>query len=119
MIEDLKNIKADNRALRRFGISLSVVFLIWGLVTFFHKKDIYVLFFWLSPFLLISAFILPAILKPVYLLLTALFIVVSTLITYIILCIIFYLVITPMGLLAGILGKDLLRQRLYKDKNTY
>ena len=119
MIEDIRNIRPDRRALLRFGISLSVVLIIWGSIVYFRRHGVYLVFFGLSPLVLISAFVFPALFKPLYFLLTGLLVVVSTLITYLIVGIIFYLVITPMGLAARLAGKDILDQRIDKQASSY
>lgn len=119
MLEDLKAIKTDKRSLRRFGISFSIVLIVWGSAAFLHKKDIYFIFFGLSPLFLLSAFFLPFILKPFHILLSALFIIVSNIITCILLCLVFYFVITPMSLLARLFGRDILRQRMVPEAPSY
>jgi hypothetical protein len=40
-------------------------------------------------------------------------------ITYVVLCVAFYLVITPIGLLLRVMGKDLLEKKVPSDQESY
>ena len=119
MLEDLKAIKTDKRTLRRFGISFSIVFLVWGAAAFFHQKDASLVFLVLSPLFLLFALCLPSLLKPFHVFLNAVFILITTLLTYIVLAIVFYLVMTPLSLLMRLMGKDILGQRMHPEDATY
>lgn len=117
--EDIKNINSSPKELRKFGISLGIVFLIWGVLFLWRGKSWYQYCFILSPLFIVLAFAWPNVLKPLQRLMAGLVIIVFAGITMIVLYILFYLVMTPIGVFARLCGKDFLDLRLNKDKTSY
>jgi len=73
----------------------------------------------LTLFFIASGILIPQILAPIEKVWMALARVLSVVMTYVILTLTFYLVITPMGLLVRILGKDLLKLKFKTDEPSY
>ncbi len=117
--EELKQLKAGQRELRRFGLLVGAVFTTLGSVSWARGKPH---FLWLlSPgvALLALGLVLPKALKQVYIVWMALALLLGLLISKVILTLLFVLVITPLGSAARCLGKDFLRLRLDRQATTY
>lgn len=119
MFDELKHIKSDKKKLREFGLTIGIVLLVLGGFTMWRGRPV-------SPYLLAAgiAFIIlgltmPVILKPLQKLWMGLGIVSGFFISRIILSILFYAVVTPIGLVMKLLGKDLLDERIDKARETY
>jgi len=111
--------ESDARSLRKFGITLGVAFVaISGLI--YLKRQYFSL-----PLLIValaflaSALTIPNALKPVYIIWMKLASVLSWINTRLILCLIFYLVFMPIGLVLRLCGKDLLDRKIQKESNSY
>jgi|TARA_B100001094_G_C17969987_1_gene689820 hypothetical protein len=104
---------------RSFGILFSIVFLIITFWPVISSKQPY--YWFLVPSII---FIAIAILKPKFLApLNKLWIrfgnVLGAVIAPLVMAIIFFVVLTPIGLLMKIIGKDLLKVKFYKKINSY
>ncbi|MCF7908416.1 MAG: hypothetical protein K9L86_06065 [Candidatus Omnitrophica bacterium] len=119
MIEEIKGIKSDKRELARFGLTLSVVFILWGLLFLWRKGIFYPQFFVVSFFLFGFSFIFPLALKPLHKILRALFIIVSWALTGLILSILFYLVVTPIAVFSRLFGKKFLDSEFNQKRDSY
>ncbi|MFC1632335.1 SxtJ family membrane protein [Candidatus Omnitrophota bacterium] len=118
-IEELKNINSGKEQLRKFGKGGFIFFGIVGILLLIFGKAHWAVFFVLSiAFLLHGAFI-PIALKPVYLVMLPVAMCIGWVVTRIILTILFYFVVTPIGLIARLTGKDLLDEKLEKEKPSY
>lgn len=73
----------------------------------------------LAAMALIAAAMAPRVLRPLEKILATLLMAVMTAVTYVILTVAFFLVITPMGILMRLLGKDLLGKRFPTEETTY
>jgi hypothetical protein len=116
---ELRELSRTPRDLRRFGWMVGGVFTALGV--WFGLRH-----FASSPYLLgiglaLIAFgwVYPRALKPVYLGWMALALVLGLVVSHVILTLFFFLVLTPVGLLARLLGKDFLRLRLDRQARTY
>jgi len=119
IVEEIKNIKSGKRELRQFGITIGVVLGLLGMWCVWRGKEG-------SYPLLISAivffslgFIFPLLLKPVQKLWMSLAILMGWLMTRVIITILFYLVVTPIGILARVCGKDFLNTKIDRNANSY
>lgn len=112
-------IKADNYILKKFGAILGTVFLL--ITLFISRKPSQNIWpaFLLSCTFYISALIKPALLKPIYLILTKVSFVMNWIISRLVLFIIFYVLFTPMGLIIRFFGADLLDRKIDKRKESY
>jgi hypothetical protein len=119
IIEEIKNIKSGKRELRQFGITIGIVLGLLGMWFLWCEKE------GSSPLLVsaivffFSGFIFPLLLKPVQKLWMSLAILMGWLMTRVIITILFYLVVTPTGLLARVCGKDFLNIKLDRNANSY
>ena len=119
MREVVENKKKDRHELRRFGVTFSIVCLVWGGLALWRGKSWYPYFFIASPVFIITALILPVALKPIKVTLHALLTTVTRVVTWVALFILFYLVVTPIGLLSRAFRKVSLDLKFKDDKGSF
>jgi len=120
MFDDLKNIKSGRKELREFGLTIGIILVVLGgLVLWRGKREF-------SPYLLsvgvtfiTLGLTFPGILKPLQKVWMGFSVVMGFFVSRIILSVLFFLVISPIGLIARLLGKDLLDQRIDKSVGSY
>ncbi len=119
ILQEIKKLKTDDRRLRNFGLLVGGAFIALGLLWWLRGQPH---FPWLlAPGLPLLAFGLawPRALKRVYIAWMSLAIVLGFLVSTLLLTLFFFLVITPIGLLARLAGKDFLSRKLDRDAATY
>ena len=108
MIEEIKNIPNSNRDIRSFGITMGIIlFIISGLLMYYDKESYQLIAIIASTFIGIG-FILPILLKPIYYVWMIFAAILGWVMTRVILSIVFYLIMTPIGLITRLLGEDFL-----------
>ena len=117
--EEISNIKSGKRELRQFGITIGLVLVLLGSWFLWRDKEGGYLLLIIASLFLSLGLILPKLLKPFHKLWMTLAILLGWLMTRIILTILFYLVVTPIGLLARLSGKDFLNKKLDRNATTY
>ena len=118
--EDIKGLqKATPRDFRKFGLTVGSVFLGLGLLFCLRHKPYY----WsmLAPGvpLVVLGAVLPCSLKWIYVLWMTFAIVLGAIVSTILLTLVFYLVVTPIALLARLAGKDFLARRGDPEARSY
>ena len=109
MLEEIRNIKTEKKDLKSFGTTIGIVLLAISGFLFFKDKESYQIFIYIAGTLIGLGLVLPLSLKPIYLIWMVFAIILGWFMTRIILSLLFYLVISPIGLIARIFGKDFLR----------
>jgi len=118
ILQDIKELKSGPRELRNFGLLVGGVFCLLGLVLWARGRTH--LPFLVPGVLLVALGVLwPRSLKPVYLPWMVLAILLGFLISHLLLTIFFFVVITPIGLIARLSGKDFLRLKLDRKAVSY
>ena len=120
MREDIKALqKATPRDLRKFGLVVGGVFCALGLWFFLRHKPYY--WYVLAPGvpLVVLGAILPRSLKWIYVGWMALAMVLGAIVSTVLLTLLFYLVVTPIGLVARLAGKDFLSRKLQPGAPSY
>src|SRR5262245_53680910 len=114
--EDIKQLKTGDRELRKFGLTVGGVLALLGMVLLLRDRPSF-------PYLLIPGFALivlglefPRALKSIYIAWMSLAFVLGFVVAHVILTLFFYIVITPVGLVARLSGKDFLSFKL--DRTT-
>jgi hypothetical protein len=115
----MTELKYDKLVLKKFGITMCIVFLvITGLISFKHG-NIYMPVIVIAVAFFILGLIRPVLLKPLYIIWMRFAFVLAWINTRLILFIMFYLVFTPIGLLMRIFRIDLLDRKIDKNKDSY
>ena len=119
IIEEIKNIQSGKRELRQFGITIGVVLGLLGSWSLWRNKEGGYLLLIIATLFLLLGLTLPRLLKPLPKLWMTLAVLLGWLMTRIILTILFYLVLTPIGLLARLSGKDFLNRKFNREAQSY
>ena len=121
LIDDInKAIRSDAKGVHNFALSMSAVLMIFGVVLFLKKSGPSCLvFFFVSSIFAFLGMLCPKPLVPVYRLWMAFAAVIGWVMTRLLLTVLFYLVITPIGLLAKLCGNDFLSIKLDGKAGSY
>jgi len=119
MWNEIRKIKSDKKALREFGLVMAAFFAIIGLIAMFRGRAHYAHLLSAAGLFGLAAALLPRLLLPLQKAWMAFSIVIGFFMSRIIMMVLFYGVMTPMGLAMRIFGKDVLDQRIDKDKASY
>jgi len=119
MLEQIKNIKSEKNDLRKFGITIGLIILIISGFLFWNEIDLSktLVIFGLSFFVFGISF--PLILKPIYLIWMTFATILGWIMTRLILSILFFIIVTPTGLILRIFKKRFLEVKLDSSKDSY
>jgi len=117
--EEFKHISETKRDLRKFGLTVGGVLLAIGLVLFYFEKPSAIYFAVIGGLLILFGALFPKILKPLNKIWMSLAIILGFLMSRVILTILFYLVLTPIALVAKLVGKKFMVLKNDKSANTY
>ena len=115
----LNNKKIEKSTNRSFGLVFFIVFLIIGLWPLMHEDSVRLWSLIIALIFLFLGILNSKILTPLNILWFKFGKLLSILISPIVMSIIFFLVVTPTGLIMRMLGKDLLRNRFQINNESY
>ena len=120
MIKDeIKNIKQIPKDLRKFGLTVGIVFFLIGCILIWKHKPSQFYFLSIGAALICFGLIFPTILRPLNKAWMTLAVLLGWLMTRVILSLLFYFVITPISLIARISGKHFLDLKIDKSRASY
>jgi saxitoxin biosynthesis operon SxtJ-like protein len=119
LLQDIKKLKTGPHALRKFGLTVGGVFVAIGLLFLFRQKPSSPFLLWPGVALMIFGAIAPRVLKYPYIAWMSLALTLGFIMSYVILTLFFFVIVTPIALLARLLAKDFLDRRLDKQATTY
>jgi len=109
----------ENKELRKFGIMMGIAFLALTGIIYFKHKNIFLPTTVISGAFFAVGIVFPIVLKPLYIAWMKFAFILGWINTRLILIVLFFLVITPIGLLLKLLGKDLLDRKIDKKSPSY
>jgi hypothetical protein len=116
---DLEKLKTGARELRKFGLMVGGVFVAIGVLFLLRHKSSYPFFLGLGSTLIVFGAIWPRALKYIYVAWMALAFTLGFVMSNVILTVFFFLLVTPIGLLSRLFGKDFLARKLDKHAASY
>lgn len=118
---DLSALDSSSKALRKFGITVGLVFLLLGLAVLWRvgMTNLMLIFSTAGGLLVLSGLIMPTVLKPIYIPWMGFAFAAGWLVSRLILILVFFLVIFPVGLLARLAGKQFLDRDFKQKRETY
>jgi len=117
--EEIENIKSGKKELRQFGFVIGGILFIIGVYLLYKGKPAYPVLLSLGFLIIILGLALPKILLPFQKVWMILAVVLGFIMTRVILSILFYFIITPIGFLAKVFGKPFLDLKFHDSKNSY
>ena len=119
LLEELKNIYSDKKELKKFALTIGIVLLIISAAMFYYSNELKIYFGIAGIFIIFAGYTLPKILLPFQKLWMGLALVLGFVMSRLILTLLFYLVITPIGIIARLAKKDFLDLSLSRSKESY
>jgi len=119
IIEQIKRIRSGKKELRNFGITMAVALAVIGSFLLWRDSENYKYLYVLAAAFLVLGLALPIALRPFQKAWMTLAILLGWVMTRIILSVLFYLVFTPVGLIAGLVGKRFLSTSFDNNASTY
>ena len=119
MFQEIRDIKSGKKELREFGLTIGIILAILGMIALWRNKPIYLHLLVAAGIFIGFGLILPKALKPIQKTWMSLSIIIGFFVSHFILSILFYAVLTPIGLMMRIFRKDILDQRIDKNKVSY
>ena len=117
--QELKELKTGPRELRKFGLLVGGVFAAVGILMCARGKPHFAYFLAPGAALLVLGVVFPNGLRQVYLLWMGLALVLGLVVSTVLLTVFFFLVLTPVGLVARLCGNDFLSLKLDRRSPTY
>ena len=119
MLEEIKNIKSEKSDIRKFGITIGVILLIIAGFLFWKEKESFQILLTFGVTLCILGIVIPFILKPIYWVWMIFATILGWIMTRVILSLLFYIIVTPIGLIPRFFGKQFLELKWDKSKISY
>lgn len=117
--EEIKNIKSDKKELRKFSLVIGIFLGLLGGLSWWRSTGHYSWLFVITMAFLFVGFGRPMLLKPIHKVWMTLAILMGWIVTRIILSVLFYLIVTPIGLSVRLLGKNTLDLKFDDDTSSY
>lgn len=117
--QEFKNIGTSENEIKKTGITLGIVLIIISFILWWLGKISFIYFSTVGGIFIILSYIAIPILKPFHKLWISLSIVLGFIMSRIILTILFYFVVTSIGLLAKLVGKKFMPLNFDKNATTY
>lgn len=111
-------IHTEKVEIRKVGLTITAVLAILGVFFWWRGRDCYICLFLISFAFLFFTFTAPIALKPVYKAWMILSVILNQIMTGLILSILFYLILTPIGFFGKLFGKNYLNLKFNKH-NSY
>jgi len=119
LLEEILYIKSDKKALREFGLTVGFILVILGVIMFWRAKSAYIYILFIGIALIAAGLYIPFLLKPVQKIWMAFAALLGFVTSRIVLFIVFYLLVTPIGIFLRLTGKDILDQGIDKARPSY
>jgi multisubunit Na+/H+ antiporter MnhG subunit len=117
--EELKHIDNSNSAVKKTGLTLGVVLILIALLLWYLGKTSFMYFSIIGGLFIILTLIAIPVLRPFHKLWMTLALLMGFVMSRVILTLLYYLVLTPIGLLAKIVGKKFMPLGFDKNAKSY
>jgi hypothetical protein len=119
IISEIKEIKSTKKDLRNFGLVVGGVLVAIGAFLYWKDRPAHPYFLIIGGALVLTGLLLPALLKPFQKVWMGFAVVMGFFMTRVILTILFFLVLTPLAIIAKLVGKRFLELKPDKTKMSY
>jgi len=111
--------KSERQECREFGLTVGIAFVVLAAILFWLKKPAYPYLFGVGFMLVLAGLAVPRLLNPLRKGWMGASTAIGWVMTNLILCIAFFLIVTPMGLVLRLSGKKLLDRDVDRSSATY
>ena len=119
IIEEIKQIESSPKKLREFGLLVGGVLCALGILLWWRGRDSSPYFVFSGSALMVAGAVVPIVLKPLQKVWMTLAILMSWVMTRVFLSLLFFLALTPIGLIMRLTGKDLLGLKRDPSQGSY
>ncbi len=119
MFEEIKDIKSTKKEVREFGLTIGVILVILGALSSWRGKPQAPYFLGAGALFIIFGLVLWRVLRPLQKAWMSFSIILGFFMSRLILTVLFYGVITPIGFIMKLSGKDILDERIDKTRPSY
>ena len=119
VIEEIKKIESSPKKLREFGLLVGGVLCALGILLWWRGRYTYPYFLFSGILLVIAGAVVPRSLKSLQKAWMTLAILLGWVMTRVLLSVLFYLTLSPIGFVLRLTGKDLLDEKLEPKKQSY
>lgn len=116
---ELKELDVSKKSLRKFGIVIGIILITIVIIFLWNSVSWKVLLLTLGGILLLNGIFIPNSLKDIYKIWMGFAFALGWVVSRIILTILFVFILTPIGLLAKIFGKEFIDLNFNKKNNSY
>jgi hypothetical protein len=117
--EEIKHIDKSDKAVKKTSVTIGIVLLIITFILWYFGKTSFIYFGAIGGIFIILSYIAVPLLRPFHKLWMSLALILGWFMSRVILIILFYLVITPIGLFAKLFRKRFLELKIDKKTGTY
>lgn len=119
LLKEISEIASTKADLKKFGLTMAAALSLFGGLAAWHQRPFYIYLIEVAVLFLIVGLLLPVVLRPVQKAWMTLALLIGWVMSRLILIVIFYFVLTPIGLFLRLSGKDLLGTKLGISKTSY
>ncbi len=119
MYDEIRHIKTGKKDLRSFGVIIGIILLLIAGFLFYKEKESFQIFLYIAGSFIGFGLIIPIILKPIYIVWMTFAVVLGWFMTRVILSLLFYVIITPIGVVLRLSGKDFLELKKQSVQGSY
>ncbi len=117
--EEIKSLRTGERELRKFGLTVGGVFALLGCWFWWRGKTHFPCFLVPGVLLMLPGALVPRALKFIYIGWMSLAFILGIAVSTALLTLFFYLIVTPIGLISRLAGRDFLNRKFDRDATTY
>ena len=121
IFQEIKTLDTSSKEIRKFGLVIAIA--LGVICSFIYVKsgnfDVVGWLWGIGLLFLILGFILPSVLRPVYRIWMLLAHFIGGIVSRVILIVLYYIVLVPIGLVLRLFGKDVLDQNFDKKRESY
>ncbi|HMN48908.1 MAG TPA: SxtJ family membrane protein [Ignavibacteriaceae bacterium] len=119
LIEEIKHIDSSNEAVKKTGLTVGIVLILVSLLLWYLGKTSFVYFSSIGGLFVILAITAIPVLRPFHKLWMMLSLLMGFVMSRVILTLLFYIVLTPVGFIAKLVGKKFMPLGFDKNAKTY
>jgi len=119
IIADIKKIKSTKKELREFALVIGIFLLVVGFIALWRHKGFYYYYIITGVVFIAAGYTVPNMLLPLQKAWMGLAVVIGFFMSRVVLFVLYYLVISPIGIIARVAGKDMLDQKIESERSSY